>query len=73
MILAADIKRSYLLLINDSDEIVYIAFGQPAVANTGIRLNANGGQLEMVDTVFQQAIYGICTSGNKKVLVTSGK
>jgi hypothetical protein len=73
LVLAADIKRSYLLLINDSDEVMYVSFGQPAVLNTGIRLNANGGQFEMVDTVFQQAIYGICASGNKKILVTSGK
>jgi hypothetical protein len=73
LVLAADIKRSHLLLINDSDEIMYIAFGQPAVANTGIRLNAAGGQFEMVDTVYQQAIYGICASGSKKLLVTSGK
>jgi hypothetical protein len=73
LVLAADLKREHLLLINDSDEIMYIAFGQPAVANTGIRLNANGGQFEMVDTVYKQAIYGICASGNKKILVTAGK
>lgn len=73
LVLAADLKREHLLLINDSDEIIYISFGQTAVANTGIRLNAAGGSFEMTDTVYQQAIYGICASGNKKLLVTSGK
>jgi hypothetical protein len=73
LVLAADLKREHLLLINDSDEIIYVSFGQPAVLNTGIRLNTAGGQFEMVDTVYQQAIYGICASGNKKLLVTSGK
>lgn len=71
-VLPADIKREHLLLINDSDEIIYVSFGQPAAANTGIRLNAAGGSYEMTGTVYLHAVYAICASGNKKLLVTTG-
>lgn len=44
---AANANRQYLLLINDSDTVLYLAFGEAAVANKGLRLAASGGSYEM--------------------------
>lgn len=40
-------KRRYLLIQNDSDEVVYLHQGGPALLHTGIRLEKNGGMIEM--------------------------
>lgn len=36
-------RRSQLYIINDGANIIYLGFGNAAVTNRGIRLNANGG------------------------------
>lgn len=70
VILAANASRAYLAIVNDSDEVVYIAIGANAVMNSGIRLNPNGGVLELTETdVPTQAVNGICASGGKNVTV----
>lgn len=74
-IVAANANRKYLLLINDSDENIYLKLGAAGVINAGIRLNANGGSYEMfaiVGNIYTGAINGICASGSKKLLVTEG-
>ena len=71
-VLASNGARVWALLINDSDEVIYVAIGQ-AVLNTGIRLNAEGGSLEIsTETGFHdtRAINAICASGSKNLLVT---
>jgi len=74
--LAANANRKYALLVNDSDTAIYIKLGAAAVANEGIRLNANGGSYEMSDlhgnlyTGAINAIHG--STGNKTLLVTEG-
>ena len=71
-VLTENPNRSYALFINDSDETIYLNIGGSAVANDGIRLNANGGAYEMsrangnLDT---QAVNAICASGSKNLLV----
>jgi len=71
--LALNANRKSVILINDSDETIYLNLGGTAVSNTGIRLNANGGSYEIskengnLTTVI---INGICASGSKKLLVT---
>lgn len=75
--LAADTAdtRSYVLLVNDSDEAMYIKCGAAAVMNAGIRINANGGSYEMSaaqGNLVHAAINAICASGSKKLLVTVG-
>ena len=74
--LAANEDRLYALLINDSDTTIYIALGATAVANAGIRLNANGGSYEMSKqggTLYAGAINAIHGgSGDKTLLVTEG-
>ncbi len=68
--LAANASRVYLLLINDGDEAIYVALGGAAALNAGIRLNASGGSYET--TTWRGAVWAICTSGNKKLLVSEG-
>lgn len=45
--LAANTGRKYALFINDSANVVYLKVGATAVANQGIRLEANGGSFEL--------------------------
>ncbi len=71
----ANENRVYLLLVNDSDEAIYIKFGAAAALNEGIRLNASGGSFEMSPAnanLYTGFINAISTSGNKKLLVTQG-
>lgn len=44
---AANPRRTYLLIQNNDSKVVYLAFGQAAVMDYGVRLNANGGSYEM--------------------------
>jgi hypothetical protein len=73
-VVASNSGRKALLIVNDSDTIVYLKIGGTAVANEGIRLNANGGSYEMsleLGNLATDAITGIVSSGSsKKVLVT---
>ena len=74
--LAANANRLYALLVNDSDTPIYIKLGATAVANQGIRLNANGGSYELSEkegnlyTGAINAIHG--GTGSKQLLVTEG-
>lgn len=69
-ILVASTSRKYLCIVNDSDEIIYLAFGASAVLNKGIRLNAAGGVCEIFGiNICQQAVNGICASGSKNVTI----
>jgi len=73
--LAVNANRKYALLVNDSDEVIYIKLGAAAVLNEGIRLNANGGSYEMSNSIGNLttgAINCISTSGGKILLATEG-
>ena len=73
-ILASNSDRKIARIINDSDEIIYLAEGAIAVLNEGTRLNANGGTYEINSTgLHKQAINGICTSGSKNVTIMEGE
>ena len=70
---AANVNRRYLLLVNDSDEAVYVSLGAQAAMNRGIRLNAAGGSYEMalgLGNLYKGAVHAICASGSKLLLVT---
>ena len=75
-VLAANANRLYALLVNDSDTVIYIKLGAAAVANQGIRLNADGGSYEMsamLGNLYTGAINGIhAGTGNKVLLMTEG-
>lgn len=69
---AANLNRTYLLIINDSDTAVYLKFGATAVANEGIRLNASGGSLEISEVngnLDNRVVNGISTAITKLVLI----
>jgi hypothetical protein len=74
--LAANPDRKYAMLINDSDTVIYIKIGAPAVVGEGIRLNPNGGSYEMSSAIGNlhtgaiNAIHG--GTGNKNLLVLEG-
>ena len=63
--------RTVLWLINDSDTSIYLGFGRSAVANVGVRLNANGGALEInLTNLYRGAVTAIhADSGNKALLI----
>lgn len=72
--LAAFGTRKFAIFQNDSDTTIYLKFGSGAVANSGIRLNANGGAYEIntnnLYTGIVTAIHG--GTGTKTLLITSG-
>lgn len=64
-------ERRYCLLVNDSDATAYISLGSPAVANQGIRVNANGGSYEInLTNPFSGPIYAISTGVTKRMMIT---
>lgn len=75
VVLAARAGRQYALIVNDSDTTLYLALGAAAAANSGIRLNANGGSYEMsalTGNLYRGAVNVYCASAGKAVLVTEG-
>lgn len=74
--LAANANRLYALLINDGDTTIYLKLGAAAVANQGIRLNANGGSYEMsrkTGNLYTGAINAIHGgTGTKTLTITEG-
>lgn len=76
-LIAANANREYLLVINDSDTILYLKFGAAAVANEGIRVEANGGSIEFsarngnLDVRALNGIHGAAAAA-KTALVTEG-
>ena len=74
-VLALNDDREYALIVNDGSVDVYLKVGAAAVANQGIRINANGGSYEMsraLGNLSDVAINGITASGTATVLVTEG-
>ena len=67
-VLAAKADRISTIIVNDSNEEVYINLSGTAVMNEGIRLNAHGGAL--VEKNYTGAITAICASGTKNITVT---
>ena len=68
LVLAPKSGRLYALLINDSDETIYLGMGTDAVMNKGIRLSPYGGAIELDgDQPFKGAVRAICASGSKNL------
>lgn len=74
--IVATAARKYLLLVNDSDQIIYLGLGAAAVLNKGIRLNAGGGSYEMsfkLGNLFTGAINAIHGGADtKNLMMTEG-
>lgn len=75
-VLTENPKRSYLLIVNDSDKEVYITVGENAALNQGIRINPNGSSYEMsaaYGNLDLREINGITSIAGKKLLITEGE
>lgn len=74
LVLAANVHRADAVIVNDSDTVIYLARGNAAVLNTGIRLNASGGSYEInLDNLFLGAVYAICSVADKVLTVSEGE
>jgi hypothetical protein len=66
VVLAANPARQYAIIVNDSDEAIYLSLGNDAQLNKGIRLNASGGSYEILEeNMFTGRVTAISTSGSK--------
>lgn len=69
-ILSKKSGRRYACFTNDSDETIYLSYGEDAVINSGIRINANGGVAELDGRkLFRGDVYAICASGGKNISI----
>ena len=69
--LAANPGRISALLTNDSIQVIWIKVGEAAVANEGIRLNANGGNYYITNAegnLDREAVNCIVASGTGTIL-----
>lgn len=66
----ADDNRHELIITNDSDTVIYLALGEAAVLNKGIRLNALGGEFHTSGvSVWQGTVNCITTIASKNLCV----
>ena len=73
VVLVANPNRADAVFVNDSNQPIYLARGNAAVMNAGIRLNASGGSYEINrDNLFLGAINAIATGGDKNLTVSEG-
>lgn len=69
-VLAKNHDRVYAVIVNDSDELIYLNIGDEAVYGEGIPLNPNRtGVFEINNSEFRElrAIYAISATGGKNV------
>ncbi len=74
-VLSANEARVYALFINDSDTTIFLRFGEAAILNEGIRVNANGGSFEMTQqqgNLYSGAVNGISSGASKNLTVLEG-
>ena len=67
-VLSANSSRKLLILVNDSDQDIYIALGATATLNSGIRLNKKGGALTIDDPKYTGVVNAICLNGSKNLI-----
>ena len=73
VVLAANPRRHEAVFVNDSNKEIYLARGNDAVLNQGIRLNADGGSYEINrNNLFLGAINAIAEGGAKNLTVSEG-
>ena len=72
-VLAANPRRADAVFVNDSNQPIYLARGNDAVLNEGIRLNANGGSYEINrNNLFLGIINAIAVGGDKNLVWSEG-
>ena len=69
-VLAANAARQGATFINDSNAVIYLGIGAPAVLGSGKRLNMDGGSYEINSmNLSTQAINAISTGASKNLAV----
>jgi len=71
-VLAANSNRKLLILVNDSDEPIYVSLGGTATLNNGIRLNASGGALALDNPIYKGVVNAISANGSKTLVGAEG-
>jgi hypothetical protein len=71
-VLPANSSRKLLILVNDSDEAIYVSLGATATLNNGIRLNASGGALALDNPIFKGVVNAISANGSKTLVGAEG-
>lgn len=72
--LAANANRKYASFVNDSDAVIYLAFGAAAVVGSGERLNSGGGSFEINNSnLTTQVVNAISTGASKNLCVQEGE
>ena len=69
----ANMNRAELDLVNDSDQTIYLGFGNDAVIGSGKRLNTQGGSYHMgPENLWHGTINAICVDGGANLCVSEG-
>ncbi len=66
-VLAANADRIEMVLVNDSDESIYLSLSDTAAMNEGILLTPSGSSY--IDDKYTGVVTAICTSGSKNLTV----
>lgn len=70
LVLAPNNRRRYAIFVNDSDTVIYLTLGDRAAIDTGIRLNALGGNYEInVLNYWSGAVSAISSGAAKNLTV----
>ena len=60
-------RRNGVIVVNDGTNVVYVAFGNRAILNNGIRLNASGGSVSVAN--YQGILSAICGVNSNRVTI----
>lgn len=66
-------QRVYMALVNDGSNVTYCALNATSTgmaAGEGIRLNANGGSLELADGSYVGQVWCLTSSGTSSLSIT---
>lgn len=71
-LLPENARRIHALFVNNSDAVCWLMLGTEAVANWGIRLNADGGSYEInfFQNPYRGKVYGVSSGVTKRLMVT---
>jgi hypothetical protein len=74
LIVATSTSRNYLLISNDSSNVVYLGIGSQAVIGKGVRVPVNGSyEMKLTTGLFTAAIYGVSLASSSVSYVESTK
>lgn len=72
LVAPVDENRVWILLTNDGANVIYLNFGEAAVANQSCRLNANGGALLLDgNSPWPNSIHAVCAAGLTSTLLVN--